>query len=131
MRWKIWLRAGLFASLTLWMLGGPFATQVLGLRVPYVKRWLMFIGYGTDICDVRYLAGPKRTPVQRLETLGYEHRWEAPRKVRMLRDVDQARRQGREICRALGVQELTMDCRCGGIRGWKPQGDPEENLCTP
>lgn len=133
-RWRVGLRAGLWLALTLWIVGGPFATQVLNLHVPAVKRWLMFIGYGKEICDVRYYLPGEAEPVDRLGVLGYPESWEAPRGEKMLTDADHVRRQGRTLCRELGVDTLHVQARCGAMRGWKPAGDPpwaeDENLCA-
>ena len=131
--WRIRLRALLFSGLVLWIVGGPFANQVLGFNIPGVRRWLMFIGYGKDICDVRFFVPGEEEPVDRLAILGFTERWDVPRKDKMLADADAVHRQGRELCKALNVETLHVQGRCGVHRGWKPVGKPpwpaDKNLC--
>lgn len=133
-RWQIGLRAALWLGLVIWMVGGPFANQVLNQEVPGVKRWLMFIGYGKDICEVRFLLPGQTEPVDRLKVLGYEHAWQAPRKDKMLATPEDVARQGRALCKELGVDALQVQGRCGALRGWKPIGKPpwpqDKNLCA-
>lgn len=131
--WRIRLRALLFSGLVLWIVGGPFATQVLGFNIPGVRRWLMFIGYGKDICEVRYQVPGQEAPVDRLGVLGFTDAWDVPRKDKMLTDPDAVHRQGRALCKALNVDTLHVQGRCGGMLGWKPIGKPpwpaDKNLC--
>ena len=131
--WRLGLRAALWLGLVLWIVGGPLANQVLGFNVPGVRRWLMFIGYGKEICDVRFMVPGQDEPVDRLKTLGFENAWDVPREHKMLTDADAVQRQGREICRALNVDVLNVQARCGVHRGWRPAGKPtwkaDKNLC--
>jgi hypothetical protein len=131
--WRMRSRALIFSTVVLWIVGGPFANQVLGYNVPGVRRWLMFIGYGKDICDVRYLVPGQDQPVDRLRTLGFENSWDVPQKDKMLADADAVQRQGRQLCRALNVDVLHVQARCGIHRGWRPIGKPawpaDKNLC--
>ena len=131
--WRIRLRALLFSGLVLWIVGGPFANQVLGFNIPGVRRWLMFIGYGKDICDVRYHLPGQEQPVDRLRVLGFDNDWDVPRRDKMLHDSDAVNRQGRELCKALNVDTLHVQARCGVHRGWRPIGKPawpaDKNLC--
>jgi hypothetical protein len=131
--WRIRLRATLWLGLVLWIVGGPLATQVFGFNVPGVRRWLMFIGYGKDICDVRYTVPGQEEPFDRLRTLGFDNDWDVPRKDKMLADAKAVERQGREICRTLNLDVLHVQARCGIHRGWRPIGKPawpaDKNLC--
>lgn len=131
--WRIRLRATLWLGLVFWIIGGPFANQVLGFDVPGVRRWLMFIGYGKEICDVRYMVPGQDEPIDRLRTLGFPNAWDVPRKNKMLADADAVARQGREICKTLNLETLHVQARCGVHRGWRPAGKPiwkaDKNLC--
>ena len=134
-RWLVALRLAAFAALVAFMFGGPFYRQVLDGRSKYFRNWVMFHGFGRDICDVEYRHHKADGSVEVLDwatTLEYRSWLHAPRSVRRLKKVDDARRLGRRICTRLDPDErdLRLHARCGSRQGWKPADDGEENLCV-
>jgi len=124
-----------FAAVAAFMFGGPFYRQALGERSKYLRNWVMFHGYGRDICAVEYRHHKADGAVEVIdwtELLGYESWLHAPRSVRRLKKEDDARRLGRRVCTRLDPDErdLRLHARCGSRAGWKPAPAGEENLCV-
>ena len=128
----------LFCSIAAFMSFGPCYRQAFngqgelpfGLEVDrrLFRQWVMFSGYGTDICDVRYYlldAEGNEEPVDRFER--------APRSVRRLKKPSNVIEMGKRLCRVIrrerGPVDLRVVSRCGSRRGWIPKHDGGENLC--
>ena len=116
------------------MLGGPFARQVLGIHHPYVRRWVMFSGYGSDICDMRlYTVAPDGDLERedRCELLGYPGCDDLPREMWRANTFTETKGQLRQICRDYeGDRELRAVVRCGAYRGWKDRFEGAQDICA-
>ena len=136
----------LFCSIAAFMSFGPCYRQAFngqgelpfGLEVDrrLFRQWVMFSGYGTDICDVRYYpldAEGNEEPVDRFEVLGHESFARAPRSIRRLKKPSNVIEMGKRLCRVIrrerGPVDLRVVSRCGSRRGWIPKHDGGENLC--
>ncbi|MCB9759402.1 MAG: hypothetical protein H6739_06145 [Alphaproteobacteria bacterium] len=128
------LRRVTFWALVLFMVGGPFARQVLRVNTPALRRWVMFSGYGKDVCEVRFfIPGEDGTvePVDRCAVLGHEDCWTAPRGVKVLEGLDQVHRQAEQLCRKLGPEvDLRLISRCGTFQGWVPKHSGRRSICA-
>lgn len=128
------LRLVVFLALAGAMIGQPLVRQGLERKTPkWVRSWQMFVGFGTDICDVRYAQvqpDGSRRPVQALEVLGYDSRREAPRSVWRITSEEGIDNLGRRLCRELGPgTDLRVEARCASRKGWRPTHDGSEPLC--
>lgn len=126
------LRGLVAALVALWLIGAPAARQLGGVRSPYAHQWVMFVGYGLDVCAVDYLRrGPAGdVEVDRFAALGL--RWfDAPASVKRVGSVGEATRLGRRLCAKLGPDvDLRMELRCAARTGWTVEAAREVNLCA-
>ena len=62
-------RQAFFVVFSAFLLLGPALPQVFKVYTPAIRRWVMFSGYGTDICEVRYTVadGEQRRPIERCD----------------------------------------------------------------
>lgn len=128
------LRAVIWLLLAAFMFGGPFYRQALGGKNKQFRRWAMYRYFGVDICRVQYvevLPDGTQEPIDRLAELNYEDWRDAPRRsVRRLQTPTAARRQGAQLCRARGAEDVRMYLYCGKKdRGWVAREKGKDNLC--
>jgi hypothetical protein len=100
------------------------------------RQWVMFSGFGTDICDVRFL---QRTPegedlpLDRFELLDHPVWFKAPRSIRRIKSASRAIHMGRQLCGVLRREnpapDLRIVARCGSKKGWIQQLNAQENIC--
>lgn len=145
--WRLRGRLVLFCLIAFFMSFGPCYRQgfngkgdlPFGLEVDrrLFRQWIMFSGYGTDICDVRYFqvdSEGNEEPVDRFEVLEYPVFSKAPRSVRRLKKPANVVEMGRRLCRALRRDQISVDLRvvsrCGSKKGWISRHRGDENLCT-
>jgi hypothetical protein len=80
--------------------------------------WLMFAGYGADVCIVEYFSAEnlssdstsRRTPINRFRHFGYHSVADAPNSLRIIRSIPQALEIGKRLCSSANksiVTELT------------------------
>lgn len=144
--WRKALRWSLFLLVAGFMSFGPCYRQALGGKgeLPFglkvdrrlFRQWVMFSGFGTDICDVRF---SQRTPdgetkaVDRFELLEHPVRSKAPRTITRIKSVPRVIHLGRQLCGVLRRENPTPDlrivARCGSREGWVEKLDGEENIC--
>ena len=131
---RVWVRALIVVALSLFMAGGPFYRQVLGGKNKLFRPWVMFTGFGRDICDVEYIRmtpeGPE--PLDRFALLGKD-RWSMDaRSTRRIGSPRAVRAMGKRLCRAIDIEnpDIRVFSRCGSYRGWRPDAAGEENLCV-
>ena len=130
-----WIRRLLFGALVGFLVLGPFYRQVMGGKSPLFRNWIMFAGYGLDICTVQYEQMNEDgtlTPLNRLELLGYESLAEAPRSTRRLKSIQAAESQGRRICQRLDTDkpDVRLFARCASRKGWRRASKGTNNLCA-
>lgn len=117
--------------LSLYILFSPAAKQVFGYRTHWIREWVMFHGYGVDICAVNFYDSSygKYDKISRIEALGYKSYYQAPLSVRRLRTKNEVYRQARQICYRNKLQDLRADIKCGSRSGWVDVEKSERNLC--
>lgn len=127
------LRGLVFAVLGAFLMGGPLLRQGLGLRNPYLPQWVMFVGYGLDVCAVRYAQRGDDGALQTLDRfalLGHPDWASAPRSVKRVSDLQGGERLGRQLCGALGAgADVRMSLRCAARTGWTTVAADETDLC--
>ena len=115
-----------------WIAFSPAYRQVFDGRSTWFPRWVMFHGFGRDVCDVRFFegAGKKLTPLDRFEVLDRERSWSTNKSlVRMGSPVD-IDRVTRKLCKALGSEaDVRGYARCGSRGEWKVKRRPKSNAC--
>ena len=129
---RLALRGAVALGVAAFLLGAPAARQLGGVRDPYLPQWVMFVGYGLDVCAVDYYARGDEGDVEvdRFEVLAL--RWvDAPREVKRVASPAEAARLGRRLCAKLGAGvDLRMDLRCAARTGWTVEAAREEDLCA-
>ena len=124
-------------ALTLVLFGGwiafsPAYRQVFDGRSTWFPRWVMFHGFGRDVCDVRFFegSGKRLTPLDRFEVLDRERSWSTNKSlVRMGSSVD-VDRVTRKLCKSLGSEaDVRVYARCGSRGEWKVKRRPKSNAC--
>ncbi|MCP4809817.1 MAG: hypothetical protein GY913_25365 [Proteobacteria bacterium] len=128
------LRTAFMILVAGFMLVGPFLRQVAGVHHPYVRRWVMFSGYGSDICDLRLYSVQDDGSLQResrCELLGYNDCADMPKPMWRANTFTEVNGQLRQICRNHeGDVELRATARCGAYQGWKSKYSGEQDICT-
>ena len=127
-----YLRSLTFSALVAWMFVGPFLTQVLGYNISYVRSWKPY-GNHHNGCVARYFAPD--TPAKEISRLKVlfdaDHFWEVQRPQRHILDKKSVFRDGRQMCRKLGISDLRVTTRCARWNGFETVEDGGRNLCKP
>jgi hypothetical protein len=129
------LRAVAFALATLWIVGGPFYTQILHGKPP-AFAWHMFGTRGLDMVEARFeRARPDgtRASIERTRVLGYASLWDAPRAIRRIQGEAGLRQAVAELCAKLGPgTDLRVHARLAvaGGDGWRVLDDGMRNACA-
>jgi hypothetical protein len=128
------LRALVFITLAVVIAAGPYLRQVRHMDLPWLGQWVMFVGYGLDVCDVRYYAqhtDGTREELDRYELLDLRPET-APHSVRTVGNLAAADRLGQRLCKADGHPEpdIRLWARCATRQGWKREDAWRRNLCT-
>jgi hypothetical protein len=128
------MRTAAFVAIAAFLLVGPAWTQVLDRESPVVPQWQMFVGYGLDVCKVRYamVEGDAVTiPLDRYRTLGFTDRFDAPRQVWRVPSADVALGIGQRMCRKVGEPspDIRVWATCARRSGWKNELNGETNVC--
>ena len=129
------LRALAFALATVWIVGGPFYTQILHGKPP-AFAWHMFGTRGLDMVEARFERVPAdhpREPLERTRVLGYASLWEAPRAIRRIQGEDGLRKAVAELCTRLGPgTDLRVHARLAVAdgNGWRVLDDGARNACA-
>jgi len=127
-----WIRWIVLVVIGGWIVLSPAYRQVFGGKSTWFPRWVMFHGFGRDVCDVRFFesSGGELTPLDRFEVLGRERSWSTNKSlVRMdnSADVDAV---ARRLCKAMGPEaDVRIFARCGSRGKWKVKRRVKENAC--
>lgn len=131
-------RSVVFALLVVWIVGGPLVRQGLNVRnefTKYFRPWIMFAGRGVRVVEVRFFeraADGRLAEIDRFELLGYAGRHEAPRELRLIRSRAETMRVARQLCAQLGRgADVRAWSRRSSRRGWRPEFDGTQRMCTP
>ena len=117
---KIRVHFLLFPLLLLFMGFGPFYRQVLKGDAVLFREWIMFRGYGRQVCDVKFFFDKDgvREQVPRLKYFGFSSFLRAPKQIKRLENRTAVMRQGQVLCRQGAFDELLVNYRCGTPQGW-------------
>lgn len=114
--------------------GLPMARQALEMDNPYLHRWVMFTGFGLDICEVRLSTigdDGARHPVDRFALAEQRNPGQSTTALQFIRTGNQARTMGRRLCAAMGPQpDLRLFARCATPQGWTVTSKANQNLCA-
>jgi len=128
------LRVLVIAAVGGFMIGGPVYEQGFGGRSKLLFHWMMFSGFGTEVCDVHYLehaADGTLTEVDRYAVLGVPRSPSTARSVWKVKDLAAAEALGRKLCRALPEgTDLRLKARCATTKGWRSVARAADNLCV-
>lgn len=118
-----------------WLLGAPALTQLARVDHPGLTEWVMFAGFGLQVCTVDYsLVRPDgtRQGLDRFAVLGVEEWRDGPRSLWRVPSGEAAARIGRRMCRevALSDPDIRGVATCARRSGWKVELDGETNLCV-
>jgi hypothetical protein len=130
------LRLLVFLALAAFICLGPAYRQVLRQRSDILRHWTMFHGFGSQICDVRYVRHRgvgEGEAVDRFALLADAQASDDANGIRTIRSVERAEEIGRQLCERLppGERDLRLVARCGSKQGWKAASDGSRNLCAP
>jgi hypothetical protein len=135
--WILVARGAIFIAAAAFIIGGPLARQVLGVKSAIARPWGMYGGFARDICAVelreRRPDGSERR-LDRLSLLGYARPRDAPATVRRVTSAETARQQASTVCAALGPgRDVRLHLRCAERRGsgWSGIEAGEANRCVP
>jgi hypothetical protein len=128
------MRMTFVAVFACYIVGGPIAIQVLGLRGRILNAWQMYHAYGLRVCDVKYyLKSPTGTVlINRLGRLGYNENRPAPLDVKIIGDLSVAKDQAAKLCKGLPPRsDVRLYMRCPTLKddGWRGLTSGEYNLC--
>lgn len=132
--------APLIGRAVICLLGALFSFGVPGLRQgldwdePILHRWVMFTGYGLDICEVRYTtidADGNVAPIDRFALMEQMNPGISTKGLHFIRTGKQARTLGKRLCAALGpAPDVRLFARCATHKGWRVAAKGNQNLCT-
>lgn len=124
-------RGPIFWIALAYIFGGPFLTQVVGLRLSWVKSWQPYGNHHPNVCIARYwIPGEVDEPVSRLEVLhGKSHWWQVPLAERNLAGREAVIRSGRRMCRTLGLSDLRTEAKCSTPESFRFFDHGLVNLC--
>ena len=134
--WRI--RLGVLLLLGGWIALSPAYRQVFGGKSTWAPRWVMFHGFGRQVCDVRFFemvegvdGKSRRQKIDRFEVMNEERNWFTNKELIRMENKDEAVKVGRRLCLKLGPgADLRVLARCGSQGFWKAKLDGKTNLCT-
>ncbi|WP_320667004.1 hypothetical protein [Prochlorococcus sp. MIT 1307] len=117
------------------MVTGPFYRQVIGNSNPYLRPWIMFHGWGHQICDVQFSVSTEdgnRTAIDPYSYLDSHSWWKAPKRLKNLNKPSEVKAQANKICERLPKGNVLYGkVRCGQRgAGWKVHIDSAKPFCN-
>lgn len=128
------LRLLLLGLGALYLGAGPLVSQVLGHKSDLLPQWVMFTGFGLDVCTVDYRQVDEdggSIHLDRFAVLGYDRPRDAPRSTWRVQSADEADRIGRRMCKKRSGADIRVKARCARRSGWKTERKADTNLCAP
>lgn len=122
-------------AIAAFLVGGPALSQVGRVRSDYLPQWVMFTGFGLDVCAVDYwLVHPDGStePLDRFSVLGVDAWREGPRKLWRVPNEAWAVKWGQRMCAELAESrpDLRARVRCAERGGWSLPLEGATNLCA-
>lgn len=124
------LRFFAFMAIAAFMIAGPAAEQVFGVRTPLLRSWTMFSAIGMGVIDASFeIRRPDGAlvPLDRFEMLG------APRhgKVKRIESRDELASVIKRLCTAAGQgADIRVRARQAARSGWQIIHTDAENACA-
>ena len=134
--WK--MRIGLLLLLGGWIVLGPAYRQVFDGKSTWAPRWVMFHGFGRNVCDARFFemvddaqGTPRRKKIDRFEVLEKEKDWLKNKSLVRMDSKTAVEKVAWKLCRKLGPgADVRALARCGSRGHWRAKLDGKSNLCT-
>lgn len=124
------LRLAVFLAITAFMIGGPVAEQVFGLRSVVLRSWTMFSAIGLGVIDASFAirqADGTLVPLDRFAML------EASQggKLRRIESRDELASIIKRLCSAVGQgADIRVRARQATRDGWSMVWTDGENACS-
>jgi hypothetical protein len=117
-----------------WILFSPAYRQVYKGRSTWFPRWVMFHGFGRNVCDVRFFTstdeGKTLDLVDRFEVLQRDRNWSTNKSLVRMDEPDAVRKVARRLCFKLGEDaDVRSIARCGSRDYWRKKFSAKKNLC--
>ncbi len=120
-----------------WIVLSPAYRQVYGGSSFWFPRWVMFHGYGRNVCTVDFFEVVKREDkksrwkkIDRYEVLGVEKDWLKNRSIVRMKSKQDVRQMGTRLCDAMGDgADVRAKAYCGSRGKWKRSIKGKERLC--
>jgi hypothetical protein len=122
----------IFLTFSLYIVVGPFFSQVLGYDSKIFRKWVMFTDAGKNIIEVNFYLRNEgvETKIDIFTILGYNSRQDAPRSLKRIKSKKEAMRVAKRLC---GKFRFKKDVRMYGRRGsrshWIVFADGKRNIC--
>jgi hypothetical protein len=124
------LRLAAFLVIAAFMIAGPAAEQIFGLRTAFLRSWTMFSGIGLGVIDASFaIRQPDASlaPLDRFAMLG------APRngKLKHIETRDELASIIKRLCAAAGQgADIRVSARQGTSDGWRVVHTDTANACA-
>ena len=134
-----WSKRALFRLALLIIIGGwislsPAYRQVLGGDSKWFPRWIMFNGFGRQVCDVRFYEPSAMDgslqPLDRFQVLNKPRSWQKHKSLVRMDRFSDVKKVTRIICDAQGPNgDVRVFARCGSRGKWKVKQEADHNAC--
>lgn len=125
-RWRL----AVFVLIAAYMLAGPVAEQIFGLRTAFWRSWTMFSGIGIGLIDVSFASqnpDGTLTPIDRFRLLGAK----PDGKLRRIENADELAAVIQRLCTTLGPgADLRVAARQATSTGWQILRTEAQNACA-
>jgi hypothetical protein len=117
-----------------WILFSPAYRQVYKGRSKWFPRWVMFHGFGRNVCDVRFFTttdgGQTLDLMDRFEVLQRDRSWGKNKSLVRMDEPDAVRTVARRLCFKMGEDaDVRSIARCGSRGSWRKKFSAKKNLC--
>lgn len=124
------LRLGLFIAIAAFIVGGPVAVQMFGVRSPLVRSWIMFSTPGLGVVDAsfaRLQADGSLLPLDRFAMLGATR----DGKLRRIETREELASIARRLCDVAGpAADIRIVARQATRDGWRIVEDGSASVCA-
>jgi hypothetical protein len=128
------LRLTLLLMIGGWIVMSPGYRQILEGRSKWFPRWVMFHGFGRNVCDVNFFqtadGGETLVSLDRFEVLDRKRTWSENKSLVRMDNKSAVQAVGRRVCKALGEEaDVRATARCGSRGKWVVKYRAKTNLC--
>jgi len=124
------LRLFAFIAIAAFMIAGPAAEQVFGVRTDWLRSWTMFSAIGIGVIDASFeIRRPDGAlvPLDRFEMLGAAH----DGKLKWIQNREQLASVIKRLCSAAGPgADIRVRARQAARSGWQVIHTDAENACA-